>query len=722
MSAATESAIIPAPGRGRRLVVLLGFIISAVAGVVGGVLFISIADMPDISDLTRFTPSPATKLYDAAEPPELIAQMSIEQRTFVPLARMPRALLDAAVAIEDERFYSHWGLDLWGIARAAMVNLFHGRVVEGGSTLTQQLARTLFLTREKTLQRKIKEALLAIQIERQYKKEEILEMYLNQIYFGNGAYGAEQAARAYFGKHVEELTLPECAVLAGLPKSPKEYNPRADGAKALARRNLVLQRMAQNGFISKSEAAESQNSAISLRQTEVTNAPYFAAYVRQHLETTYGSQAILRGGLSVHSTLNLRYQTIAQRALEQGLQAAEALMASSHRGSMSQGMNLQGALVAIDPKTGAILAMVGGRSFKENEFNRATQAKRQPGSSFKPFIYTTGMLNGWTASDLIDDSKPQQYAGKGGKGWTPSNFERQFFGPTTLRKALAFSRNIVTVKLLNQIGVLTVIGQAKKFGLSGPFRDDLTLALGTSEVGLLEMTSAFSVFANGGVRAAPFAVKLVKDSQGNILEQHRQDITQVISPQVAYVMLSILRDTVDYGTAKVVRRLGFKQPAAGKTGSTNDFTDAWFIGITPNLVCGVWIGFDDRRSMGKNMTGGLIAAPIWTSFMSEALERATWQDFEKPEGLAFVNIDRTTGLLAGKDCKKDQVINEIFVEGTQPTRVCDKHAPAGGGSFANADMEQMEALQGSDAEKISRTSTGKQQATPEETPGQETGY
>lgn len=709
-------------GRSRRLLVFLGFTVSAIAGIVGGILFVSLADMPDISDLTRFTPSPATKLYDSAEPAELIAQMSIEQRTFVPLARMPRALLDASVAIEDERFYSHWGLDLWGIARATLVNLFHGRVVEGASTITQQLARTLFLTMERTFQRKIKEALLAIQIERQYKKEEILEMYLNQIYFGNGAYGAEQGARVYFGKHVEELTLPECALLAALPKAPNVYNPRAFPDKALSRRNLVLQRMAQNGFISRGESAESQNSAISLRQTEITNAPYFAAYVRQHLETSYGSQAIMRGGLSVHSTLNLRYQSIAQRALEQGLQAAEALMASSHRGSLSQGMNLQGALVALDPRTGAILAMVGGRSFKENEFNRATQAKRQPGSSFKPFIYTTGLLNGWTASDLIDDSKPQQYAGKGGKGWTPSNFERQFFGPTSLRKALAFSRNIVTVKLLNQVGVLTVVGQAKKFGFSGPFRDDLTLALGTSEVGLLEMVSAFSVFANGGVRAVPYAVKLVKDSQGNILEQHRQDMAQVVSPQVAYVMLSMLRDTVDYGTAKVVRRLGFKQPAAGKTGSTNDFTDAWFVGLTPNLACGIWIGFDDRRSMGKNMTGGLIAAPIWTAFMSEALERATWQDFEKPEGLVTVSIDRTTGLLSGKDCRKEQVINEIFVEGTQPTRVCDKHFPAGGGSFANADMEQMEALQGDSG--TSKTITGKQQApvTPEDSSGQETGY
>jgi len=711
----------PWPGRTGRLMVFLGFILFAAAGVVGGILFVSLADMPDISDLSRYTPSPATKLYDSAEPAELIAQMSIEQRTFVPLSRLPRALLDATVAIEDERFYSHWGLDLWGIARAMVVNAIHRKVVEGASTITQQLARTLFLTLERTWQRKIKEALLAIQIERQYKKEEILEMYLNQIYFGSGAYGAEQAARAYFGKHVEELTLPECALLAALPKAPNVFNPRAFPDRALSRRNLVLQKMSQNGFISRAEASEAQKSPIALRETEVTNAPYFAAYVRQQIESVYGSQAILRGGLSVYTTLNLHYQSIAQRALEQGLSAAESLLASARHTSTYAGRHLQGALVALDPRNGAILALVGGRSYKENEYNRATQSKRQPGSSFKPFIYTTAFLNGWTAADRIDDSNPQQYTGKDGKPWQPANFERQFFGPTSLRRALAFSRNIVTVKLLNQIGVQTVIAQAKKFAFSGPFRDDLTLALGTSEVGVLEMASAFSVFANGGVRATPFAIKLVKDSQSNVLEQHRPEMTQVISPQTAFLVLSILRDTIDYGTAKVVRRLGFRPPAAGKTGSTNDFTDAWFVGFTPSLVCAVWVGYDDPHSMGKNMTGGLIAAPIWTSFMSEALERATWQDFERPEGVVTVPIDRTTGLLVGKDCRPDTITNELFVEGTQPTRVCDKHTTGRGRDFANEDLEQMEAIQGGEA-PVTRSVTGGARVTKEESTGQDGGF
>jgi len=665
---------------------LAGFIIAAAVGMAGGLVFTSLEDMPDIVDLGRYTASPATKLYDNGTPPELISQLAIEQRTFVPMTRMPRGLLDAIVSIEDERFYSHWGLDLWGIARASVVNLVSRRVKEGGSTLTQQLARTLFLTQERTIQRKIKEALLAFQIERKYKKEEILEMYLNQIYLGHGAYGVEQAARTYFGKHVEEMTLPECAMLAGIPRSPTNYSPRVDMARALARRALVLQKMSGLGFITKEEATDAAQTPLQLRQTETKNAPYFAAHVRQYLENTYGSQAVYRGGLSVLTTLNQRYQTIAQKAVEQGLESAERLVRASWRSTApTDALRLQAALVAMDPRTGAILAMVGGRNFQLSEFNRATQAKRQPGSSFKPYIYVTAFMNGFRPSDIIDDA-PQQFPGRDGKSWQPSNFERKFFGPTSLRRALSMSRNVVTAKLLNKVGVRTVIAQAKKFGFSGPFRDDLTLSLGTSEVGLLEAVSAFSVFANGGIRADPYSIKLVKDGQGNILEQHRPSMTSVVQPQVAYQMISILQDTIDFGTARVVRRLGFTRPAAGKTGSTNDFTDAWFVGSTPSLVCGVWVGYDDRRSLGKNMTGGLIAAPVWASFMAEALESTPREDFTRPSGLVTVAIDPTSGLLATGECKR--AVSEIFEEGNVPTQSCDRHNSTK--PFSQVDLEQLE--------------------------------
>ncbi len=674
----TPVPAVPTPAgdhhRVRRTLVLTGYVLAAVLGAAGGLVFVSMEDMPDIRDITQQTATAGSKLYDSADTPELFAQLAMKQRTFVPLARVPRAMQDATMAIEDIRFYSHWGVDLWGIARATIVNLIHRRVVEGASTITQQLARTLFLNPERTMQRKIKEILLAIQIERTYKKDEILEMYLNQVYFGSGAYGVEQASREYFGKHVEELTLPECALLAGLFKAPSGYSPRADLEKARQRRNLVLQKMAENGFIPANEAAEVQASPVHLQQTELTNAPYFAAHVRKHLEEAYGSQAILRGGLSVYTTLNLHIQTVAQRALEQGLAAAEGLLKGAGPVASGGGVRrLQGALVALDPRTGAILAMIGGRNYRENEFNRATQAKRQPGSSFKPIIYTTAFLNGFTPADRINDD-PQEFPGKDGKAWKPTNFERKNFGETTLRRALALSRNVVTVKLLNKVGIYTVTSEAKKFGFSGPFRTDLTLALGTSEVGLLEMVSAFSVFANGGIRSTPYSIKLVKDSQGAVLEQHRPELTSVLTPQVSYLTLSILQDAVNYGTAHVIRKMGFTRPAGGKTGTTNDFTDAWFIGLTPRLACGIWIGYDDRRTMGKNATGGLIAAPIWASFMGEALENAPLEDFDRPTGLVTTAIDPTSGLVAGKDCKK--VLNEIFLEGTQPTRVCDVHRTA----------------------------------------------
>jgi penicillin-binding protein 1A len=703
----------PAPGRmTSRMLVATGFMAAAIIGVAGGLLFVSMQDMPDTADLTRFSASPATKLYDSSNPPDLIAQLSIEQRTFVPLSRMPRALQDATVAIEDERFYSHWGLDLWGIARAAVVNTISRRVVEGGSTLTQQLARNLFLTRERTLQRKIKEALLAIQLERQYKKEEILEMYLNQIYFGHGAYGAEQAARAYFGKHVEELTLPECALLAGLPRAPNDYSPRNDPAKAVARRNLVLQKMVSNGFVDSAEMKEAQSAPLNLRETEITNAPYFAAHARKQLEETYGSQAIYRGGLSVYTTLNLRYQTLAQRALEQGLAAAESRIRQT-RPDTPASLKLQGALVAVDPRTGAILAMIGGRSFKENEYNRATQAKRQPGSSFKPFIYTAALINGYNPSDLINDS-PQQFTGRDGKAWVPSNYDRKFRGMIPLRRSLAFSINNTAVRLLSQVGTWNVISVTKKFGLSGPFRDDLTLGLGTSEVGLLELVSAYTTFANGGVRAAPYSIRLVKDSHGNILEQHRPQLSPVVSPQISYLMLSMLQDVLKYGTGMIIRRLGFSRPAAGKTGSTNDFTDAWFIGFTPSLACGIWIGYDDRRSLGKSMTGGTIAAPIWAEFMTEALENSLVEDFEQPPGLANAVIDPTSGLLATKECQR--TVTETFIEGNAPTRQCDKHVVKK--TLAEVDLEQLEKMHTPENELQDPGKT----RTPDEGDAQETGF
>lgn len=680
---------IPAPLRSRRLLVWTGFLAAAAIGIAGGIILASAGDLPDTAPLRgEILGSSAPKLYDNAEPPELFAQIAVAQRTRVPLARMPRILLDATVAIEDDRFYSHWGIDVWGIMRAMAVNLIKGRIEQGGSTITQQLAKTLFLTPERTIRRKVQEALLAIQIERLYKKDEILEMYLNQIYFGHGAYGVEQAARGYFGKNVEDLTLAEAALLAGLPKAPSGSNPRNDLDKATARRNLVLTRMVKNGYIRREEAEAASTSPIHLRMIEMTNAPYFVAYLRKHLEDAYGTETLYRGGLSVYTTLNLRYQNIAQRTLEHGLTAAESLLAGARRGGT--GLRLQGALVALDPRTGAILAMVGGRNFRENEFNRAVQARRQPGSSFKPFIYATALSNGFTLADVRDDRLCPGFPGIEGKVWRPKNFEGRNFGRTSLRRALYLSRNVVTTMILNQVGVRTVIGTARKFGYTNPFRDDLTMALGTSELSLLEHVSAFSVFANGGVRATPFAIRLVKNGQGAVLEQHRPELTQSISPQVSCLMASALRDVIDHGTAQVVRRLGFRRPAGGKTGSTNGFTDAWFVGFTPSLACGIWIGYDDRHELGKNGTGGLVAAPVWAAFMSEATEGLPVEDFPRPTGVVEAVIDPKSGKLATEACEKK--ITELFVEGTEPGQNCELESK--GPDYNEEEMKMIEQMSG----------------------------
>ncbi len=704
--AAGSTAQAPRPGRTSRLLVVLGFGIAALVGIVAGVILSSTGDLPDTAPLSgEILGSSAPKLFDNADPPELFAQIAVAQRTRVPLSRMPRVLLDATVAIEDERFYSHWGIDVWGIMRAAVTNLVHWKKVQGASTITQQLARTLFLTSEKTFRRKVQEALLAIQIERQYKKDEILELYLNQIYFGHGAYGVEQAARGYFGKNVEDLTLAEAALLAGLPKAPSGSNPRNDLDKATARRNLVLNRMVKNGYIRREEAEGAQKSPIHLRMIEMTNAPYFVAYLRKYLEDTYGTETLYRGGLSVYTTLNLRYQNIAQRALEHGLTAAESLLTGARRGGSK--LRLQGALVAIEPRTGAILAMVGGRNFRENEFNRAVQARRQPGSSFKPFIYATALANGFTLADVRDDQLCPGFPGIDGKIWRPKNFEGRNFGRTSLRRSIALSRNVVTTMILNQIGVHTVIGTARKFGYSNSFRDDLTMALGTSEISLLEHVSAFSVFANGGLRATPHAIRLVKNGAGAVLEQHRPELTQAISPQVSYLMASALRDVIDRGTAQVIRRLGFRRPAGGKTGSTNGFTDAWFVGFTPSLACGIWIGYDDRHELGKNGTGGLVAAPVWSAFMSEAMEGLPAEDFPRPTGVVDVVIDPRSGKVATDACAKK--ITEIFVEGTQPGQTCDLESR--GTNFSDDEMGNIEQLSG--------TATGSE-GTPERTGGDST--
>ena len=646
----------------RKLIIII--VVSAVIiGVIAGVAISFFRELPQVADLKENRPNLATKIFDCNG--ELIDQLYVEQRTLISLNKVPQVLQKAVIAVEDENFFSHFGVDPIGIVRALFVNILHGRVIQGGSTITQQLARNLFLTRKRSMIRKIKEALLSMEIEKKYTKKEILEMYLNQIYFGSGAYGVEAAARTYFGKHVDELSVSECALLAGLPRAPNEYSPYKNPERALSRRNSILTRLAARGIISKREALKSKKEPISLNKIEIKNAPYFVEYIRQQLEETYGSNVIYKGGLNVYTTLDLNMQDLAERTLMAGIMQAEKVLAQNNE------KKLQGAMLVMEVATGNIKAMIGGRSFKESEFNRAVQARRQPGSAFKPFVYLTAIDNGFTPADIIVDS-PVVFKDSLGNEWKPENYERKFFGATTLRNGLAYSRNVVTVKLLGKVGIDNVINCSHRVGIKSELTKDMTLALGTSEVTLLELVSSFSVFPNMGLHVDPIALKSIKDFSGKVIEDYNSNIEEVIKPESAYVMINMMESVINYGTAKIAKK--YKIPiSAGKTGTTDNNTDAWFIGFTPEFIVGVWVGYDDRSSIGNWATASQIAVPIWADFMSELYKGKEIKDFAVPENIVTAKIDTSSGLLATKDCK--ETIEEIFIKGTVPTKYCDMHKP-----------------------------------------------
>lgn len=645
-----------------KTLVIAGIIISVVIGIITGGTISFLKDLPQVADLRENKPNLSTRIFDCND--ELIDQLYVEQRTLIPLNKVPEIFQKAIIAVEDEKFFYHFGIDPIGITRALFINILHGRIVQGGSTITQQLARNLFLTRKRTFIRKIKEVLLALEIERKYTKKEILEMYLNQIYFGSGAYGIEAAARTYFGKHVWELTTAECAILSGLPRAPNEYSPYKNLDKAVKRKNSVLSRLFSRGIISKEEFLKSKKEPVNLRKIEIENAPYFVEYIRQKLEETYGSNVIYKGGLNVYTTLDLKIQNIAERILISGIESAEKeLLQKTDK-------KLQGAILVLDT-SGNIKAMVGGRSFKESEFNRAVQARRQPGSAFKPFIYLTAIDVGFTPADIIVDS-PVVFKDSFGNEWKPENYERKFFGPTTLRNAITHSRNVVTVKLLAKLGVDNVINYTHKVGIKSELTKDLTLALGTSEVTLLELVGSFTVFPNMGLLAEPIAIKSIKDSKGVTIEEYNTNIEEVIKPETAYILTSMMESVINNGTARVARRFKIPKTVAGKTGTTDNNTDAWFIGFTPEIIAGVWLGYDDKISLGDLATAAKIAVPIWASFISEVYDKdKETKDFEIPENLITAKIDTSSGLLATKDCK--ETVDEVFINGTVPTKPCDGH-------------------------------------------------
>jgi penicillin-binding protein 1A len=650
------------PGRRwrRRLAVVVGLalLVVALTGTAAALWAFTILPrgLPSVSALETIQPLQGSRVFDENDEP--ITEFHVERRLFVPLSAIPKTLRDAVIATEDKRFYSHFGVDPIGIARAIYQNFRRGRIAEGGSTITQQLTKVLFLTPDKSLERKLKEAFLALELERRYPKDRILEMYLNQVYFGQGAYGVAAAARTYFGKSVSELTVREAALVAGLPQKPSAYSPFDHPEAARRRRAIVLERMVDVGTLSAVEARKINVSDLGLLPPERrrTTGQYFLDYVQQALEAKFGADLVFKGGLHVYTTLNPVMQLQAEQSLREGLKALESR-------SVTAGPDRpEGAILTIDPATGYIKAMVGGYDFFRSEFNRAVQARRQPGSAFKPFVYIAALESGYTPATFIDDTPVTYPVGRGGQPWKPDNYDRKFRGPTSLQQAIEESVNVVTVKLQERIGISRTVQIARRMGISSPLNTDLTLALGSSDLTLLELTSAYATLANQGVWMEPTAIRYVTDDQGKLLVEHVPQGKEAVSPDLAYVVTTMLRGVVERGTGQAARALG--RPVAAKTGTTNDYSNAWFIGYTPHLATGVWIGYDRPRSLGKDETGSRVAVPIWTAYMSTVLASTPKEDFPIPDGVTVVMVDEDPS----GQCVRP--VPMAFLAGTEPRSAC----------------------------------------------------
>jgi penicillin-binding protein 1A len=702
----------------RRFVFGLFVLLSALVGAMAGLLLVYSNDLPQVEQLEHYRPISTTDLYDVNG--NTIGSFALQRRMVSSYGDFPPVLIQALISTEDKDFYRHWGINLWRIAGAAYRDIeSHGKV-QGASTLTMQLARNLFLSPDRSFQRKIQEALLAIQIERRFTKEQILTLYANQIYLGHGVYGFEAASEFYFSKPAKKLSLPEAALIAGLPKSPALYSPINHPEHALHRRNFLINNLLEDGKITARQADAARNAPLGLNIAPDPNslAPYFVEEVRRYLEGKYGSDQVHEGGLRVYTTLDMNWQREANRAVLDGLAAYERrrgwrghlenvlaereTLASYHhpdwdspletgsyahalvisvapasaivkfgayaavvtdadaawthekvsrilspgdiayvkllsfdgggkaRVSMEQDSGAQGALLAIDNASGEIRAMVGGRDFEVSKFNRATQAERQVGSSFKPYVYTAAIDQGARPDDTILDA-PITFPTASGL-YSPHNYDEKFEGTITLQRALAQSRNIPALKLANTIGIRAVEDYARKFGITSPLPPYLPIALGAADIALEEQTSAYSVFPNDGVRLVPRFVRKVEDYDGRVLEEDYPEVRDVISQRTARLMTAMLEGVVQHGTAIAASKM--KLPIAGKTGTTNDFTDAWFIGFSPALTAGVWVGYDEKKSLGSKETGARAALPIWMDFMSAALADKDPGQFQPPPALS----------------------------------------------------------------------------------------
>ena len=646
---------------------------------------------PSIAILDDYRPQMASKVY--AMDNRLITELGYERRTVISLQEMPPYLRQAFIAVEDKRFYQHHGIDYSRILGSLLANLRSHSMKQGFSTITMQLARNVFqdrITREKTLGRKLREARVALELERTYSKDRILELYLNQINL-YGAFGVETASQRYFGKSARDLTVPEAALLAALPKAPGRYNPRRFPARAVQRRNVVIDLMRQQGYLTAAQAeeAEAYPLTLSARQDYGDVAPYFVEWIREQLDARFGRD-LYEKGYRVYTTLDLDMQQAAERTLEAQLEAIEdgaygrfphrtyAQVMAANSGNENEEQNstpyLQGAMVAMDT-TGAVRAMVGGRDFDDSKFNRATQAERQPGSTFKLFVYSAAIRGGHSPDEMLPDSAISLPMSDG-TIWEPHNFEESDFrGLISLRRALALSINMVAIRLGMELGVDAVVDEARRYGISTQVPAVPSMFIGSASVIPLEMVSAYTAPAALGVRAAPFAVVRVEDAEGKVLWQQQPRRERVMSTDQAYVLNDMLRDVIRFGTgAGAVRRSGFALPAGGKSGTTNDYTDVWFIGYTHELAAGFWMGFDNPQTIKSNAQGGLLVAPAWANFMNEVYERRVGSgDWMRPTGMVQREIDITSGKLATPYCPPSVRRWAVFSPDAVPTAFCPLH-------------------------------------------------
>jgi len=639
----------------------------------------ALSSVPDRAALRGIgTMAQATTLLDAQDRPAFT--IFREQRIDVPLSRVSRQLVQAILAIEDQRFYDHSGVDVVRVAGAALNNLVEGRFAQGGSTLTQQLARQSFLTPDKTLRRKLTEVLVAMRLEHQFTKDEILSLYLNKVYFGDGLYGVEAASLGYFNKHAADVSLEEAALLAGLVKAPSTYAPTVSLERARARRNVVLQTMHDAKMIDRATYTAAAKTPVVLNdglRAGEDYGQYFKEEVRRFLVQRFGWERVYQGGLKVYTTIDLEMQKAAEAEVATAIAEIEKRQGKN---KTTGDEALQAALVAMDPHTGHVRAMVGGRDFAQSSFNRATQAHRQPGSAFKPFVYAAALERGFSPATLITDLDQPIMTLQG--AWVPED-EHSDGSPMTMRTALRMSSNRAAVRMLENVGIPVTVGYAQRLGI-GSVPSVPSLALGSGEVTLDAMTSAFSTFANGGLVPAPVLVRRVETSRGDVLytDEHMQE--RAISETTAFQMSEMLTDVINSGTAWPARREGFMLPAAGKTGTTNDFHDAWFIGFTPHLATGVWVGYDQPRTIIARGFAADLAVPMWARFMKEATRNDKPDWVNRPRNITTARICRLSGKLATDSCqnavdtneegaRRSMVYFENFVAGTEPTETCPIH-------------------------------------------------